>query len=195
MDHSKVRLSAAEMTLACNAEVILTKNRIIEKVLLLLGQLGNRVAEVPLSHPFSTVAPKVSRGENYGGLPYAVLDYPRLSGAKGVCFIRSFFWWGQLFSSTLQVSGSYRAAVAARAEERFGELAEDYSIGVSADPWEHHFGPGNYRLLKGMEKAEFSRLVVAGEHLKLARSWPLARWEEAPELLEESWKKLAGLIT
>ena len=44
-----------------------------------------------------TIAGKISRGENYKGLPYLVLDFPRLSQDNRIFIYRTMFWWGNYF--------------------------------------------------------------------------------------------------
>jgi len=48
-----------------------------------------------------TVTGKISRGENYKGLPYLVLDFPRFTSGKKVFIYRTMFWWGNYFSCML----------------------------------------------------------------------------------------------
>lgn len=84
----KVQLSPLEMELVINSGWILTKNGIIEKVKVLLTELQARQQALlsgPIAIGFSFAlpeevilpSPKISKGENYKGLPYLVLDYPR----------------------------------------------------------------------------------------------------------------------
>ena len=73
--------SDAELQMACNTEIILTKNRIIDKVCHEFGLIGNNLAESlsPLLARMPeeiTVMPKVSKGEQYRGMPWVMLDYP-----------------------------------------------------------------------------------------------------------------------
>lgn len=102
MDEAKIRLSAPEMELVKDAGWILTKNGILEKVSHLLGSIQQsyqlqlqQVSSLPPEILAS--APKISRGENYKGLPWLVLDYPRCFGQQDVFAMRTMFWWGPFF--------------------------------------------------------------------------------------------------
>jgi len=53
---------------------------------------------------------KISKGENYIGLPYMVLDYPRIYDKQNICAVRTMFYWANFFSCTLHVGGSYLIA-------------------------------------------------------------------------------------
>jgi len=104
-------LSKYEMELVRDTEVILTKNRILKKVgsmfALLSEELAND-AKGQLPNELIMVPAKVSRGENYGGLPYLILDYPRNFKKEDTFAIRVLFWWGNFFSITLHLSGSHQ---------------------------------------------------------------------------------------
>jgi hypothetical protein len=82
-DHSKIQLSLFEMDLVNNADWILTKNGIIQKAKQLLLDLREKQqAHLQLQSPYIPAevlkpSPKISKGENYQGLPYLILDFPR----------------------------------------------------------------------------------------------------------------------
>ena len=107
MQEAKISLSPSEFELVTNAEIILTKNRVLQKIQESLGYLGNQEQDhIEINH-FShlhefRIGPKISKGENYLGLPYIILDYPRYSDSEDLFFIRQMFWWGHFFSHTLQ---------------------------------------------------------------------------------------------
>ena len=100
MNHANVKLSNAELSLACDANIILTKNRIIEKVYLLFGELYHQLqqqsfAKKQLPSPEIYIpAAKIYKGEKYRELPYVLLDYPRCFRKEDVLPLRHFFWWG-----------------------------------------------------------------------------------------------------
>jgi len=200
MEESKIRLSLAELDLVQNADIILTKNTIIKKAISLLEQVQQAVTpmeeNMKLPAVLTSNAPKISKGENYLGLPYVVLDYPRISHAENLCFIRTMFWWGHFFSSTLQVSGIYKQRYAVNIAARFGSLSNsNYFIGVHTDPWQHHFEVDNYRKINSLSTQELADVIAAQSHIKIAAHWPLERWDEATTILYKSWKLLAELIT
>jgi hypothetical protein len=196
MEVTKIHLSPAEMEMVSDAGIILTKNTIQKKVILLLQGVQEKItlASKDLDPVLSTIPPKISKGENYEGLPYAILDYPRIADKEDLCFIRSMFWWGNFFSSTLHLSGIYRSKLV----ENFHhvKMMEDYYyIGINDDPWVHHFGPDNYRPLKDLSIQELEDIVSARSFIKIAAKFPLEEWESAATELFNSWKKLAELIS
>lgn len=166
-------------------DIILTKNRVMDEMKLLMSRLAARfqagTQQDPALAQMLATGPKISRGENYEGLPWVVLDYPRYSAGDEVVFIRTMFWWGQHFSSTLQVHGPLANKIPLQ------DLRNTY-ICINEDRWQHHFRADNYRLLEDAEPR-------AGDFIKLARRIPIDQWAEAEEKLEQNWKDWMGLVT
>lgn len=203
MDKAKIRLSPKEAELVINADWILTKNHIIQKAGYLLGQLQSeqqRFLQSGISWlPEEVInnSPKISKGENYKGLPWLVLDYPRYFEKENHFAIRSMFWWGNFFSITLHLSGRYKKMYEPGIVKSFSYLKEEaFSICINDDPWEHHFESGNYSPLAGMTMGKFRENLNAKDFLKLAKTYPLTQWDHAGELLFSSFasmiKWLAG---
>ncbi|MES2881692.1 MAG: hypothetical protein V4676_06060 [Bacteroidota bacterium] len=200
MGDSKIRLSAAEMEMVNDANVILTKNTIIKKATALLITVQEKMQdEISLyshNNPMFTVPPKISKGENYNGFPYLVLDYPRLADEKGICFVRSMFLWGHFFSSTLHLSGYYQQRQVQKISAAYSTLSiNKYSVGVNTDPWQHHFENNNYKAVDSYSIKEFDELLSHHPHIKIATSWPVTHWEKVPDYLVDSWRFLTGLAT
>lgn len=200
MEGSKIHLSEAELNLACNAGIILTKNTIIEKTIALFQTLQEAMTAGKQNNAFTnkvfSIPPKISKGENYLGLPYVVLDYPRLSGGGDLCFIRTMFWWGNFFSSTLQLSGVYKKDHLNEIVSSYQLLSgENYFVGTGSDPWHHHFEETNYRKIDSLAKETFSTIVHEKPHIKIAAKWPLKEWDLAATRLYKSWELLINLIT
>src|ERR1700722_15897376 len=114
---AKVRLSAEEMRLVTDPAWILTKNSVMGKVVAMFAELSG---EIRGGHEKE---PKISRGENYKGLPWVMLDYPRVFGREDVYAIRLFFLWGYAFSVTLHLKGEYMRVFLPGIMERREELA------------------------------------------------------------------------
>ena len=197
MQGSKIRLSPAEAALICDAEVILTKNSIIQKVVLLLNEVqGNLVENATSPITETSPSPKISKGENYLGLPYVILDYPRITKGEDLFFIRSMFWWGNFFSSTLQLAGSYKSRFREKIVAAYPILKnEGYFIGINPAPWVHHFGEDNYKKIGSLSHDAFVVILEESHHIKIAASWPVMEWDSAANKLEKSWKLLKGLVS
>jgi hypothetical protein len=190
MNATKIRLSQEEAALIMRSDWILTKNRIIQKVMELLGLLQeaqqklliNSASSLP-SDVSSTTA-KISKGENYKGLPYLVLDYPRIFQKEQVFAIRVLFWWGHFFSSTLHLTGDYKILCGKKIMSSFHLLRENgFFICINDDPWEHHFEAGNFISLQNITADRFEEIIRHHSFLKLSKKIPLDQWDEANEKL------------
>ncbi|MEI6946920.1 hypothetical protein V9K67_06930 [Paraflavisolibacter sp. H34] len=200
MKETKIRLSGPEMDLMCDAGIILMKNGVLQKVKALLESLQDAMqAHTPAAGLLPAAAfstpPKISKGENYLGLPYLVLDYPRRFTPGHICAVRTLFWWGHFFSSTLLLSGDYRDAFLPRAGWVYDRLREGpYYMGIHEDPWIHHFEPSNYTPVASLSRAAFGDACRALPHIKIAAKWPLSDWPLAANHLWENWKFLVQLM-
>ncbi|HEX8356590.1 MAG TPA: hypothetical protein VF610_04230, partial [Segetibacter sp.] len=145
-------LTELEMEIVRNDNIILTKNRIIQIVYGLFGELAANYENTLGNHLIweqKPLAAKISRGENYLGLPYVIMDYPRQFDKTDVFAIRSYFWWGNFFSITLQLSGSFQQKYSDALSEAINKNHfKGWYISLSDDPWQHHFKSDNYVLIE-----------------------------------------------
>jgi hypothetical protein len=200
MDGAKIQFSPAEMELMNNADLILTKNKVLYKIKAALETLQEELLECVyknsdiFSQPHFETTPKISKGENYLGLPYIVLDYPREFDSQNIFAIRTMFWWGHFFSVTLQLAGSYKEEITPHIEDSYEELAKhQFYININEDPWQHHFENDNYILIQSIDKETFHDYCQQYEHLKIAAQFPLWDANFITDDLLESWKILAEI--
>jgi hypothetical protein len=201
MTAANLQLSPEEIRLMTDPGWILTKNSIIVKIVELFAGLSEEYRSVweggndPRARPallgsaaFAS-SPKISKGENYRGLPYVMLDYPRLFGKEDVLAIRTMFWWGHAFSTTLHLKGRYRELYLPVIRERWNFLAAcGFHIGISEDEWRHEHVPENYLPMDG-PPGEGGR-----SFLKLSARCGLDKWEEAPAVLTGHFRVLVGVL-
>jgi len=110
--------------------------------------------------------------------------------------IRSMFWWGNFFSTTLHLAGHYKEKNLSNIENAYDDLAKhQFYIGVSEDQWLHHFGEGNYLLIKNLSKEEFILYCRKYNHVKLAAHFPLAEKNSITNSLFENWKMLIRIFS
>ena len=203
MSKAKVRLSAKEQELVVNADWILTKNAIIQKVNAFFGEVCETyqglVAANPAlaSDPAFAIGPKISKGDQYEGLPWVMLDYPRVFSVKDVFAVRTFFWWGNQMSITLQLQGKYQQFYSNAIQQYFflraGNPHAQYPWFVCInpdDPWQHHFREDNYVPAAQFPPAAFAQLPF----LKLAKKIPLEEWDDMEFFLQETFKDILLLL-
>nr|WP_294903273.1 hypothetical protein [uncultured Lacibacter sp.] len=193
-ESANVSLSAFERQLVTDANWILTKNGIISKVYHLFGKLSEQYKQekgVGLFSPDTLLSsPKISKGENYEGLPYVMLDYPRCFGKEDTLAIRTFFWWGNFFSITLQLKGKYLQQYApAIIRNSFLLSHEEAWINVSDEEWQHHFRENNM-----LPVAELQQQLADKKILKLAFKCKLDDWDNAETKLLHSFQLMLRLL-
>lgn len=200
-DKTKIALSTGELELVCNKEWILTKHIIIEKVYRIFGMLALSMQEQILKNKEALPEqagegnPKISRGENYLGLPYVILDYPRHFTKKSTLAIRTLFWWGNFFSINLQLSGMCKENAASALKANFVALQQKgYSLCVHAGPWQHHFEADNYVPLVNYTAINFATTLQREPFVKIAKRISLDQWDAVPEFLEHHFIEMIALL-
>ncbi len=187
---TKLAISAAEWQMASTTEVILTKNKIIDNVMAMYGMLADdyRECSTVLAQKLPAVFnihPKISKGENYEGMPWVMLDYPRCySKTEGHFAIRCFFWWGHFFSVSLHLSGEYLV--------QFHHVLEalhqqQWYVGFTKDPWNQHLPNKNWG---DLHRDNFSNLDTGMPYAKAAKKIPVSEWPQVKFFFEDQFKEL-----
>ena len=198
MSPAKVTLSAKELELVMDTGWILTKNAIIQKVYALFGEVSNAYAAALDSYAMAdkelilSLSPKISKGEQYEGLPWVMLDQPRYYKKEDSFGIRSFFWWGNGFSITLQLTGRYHQLYAAGISNYFRnnpECAKDWLTGIGVDQWEHHFREDNYQPVGISQWAMNDHPFI-----KLTKRFPFSEWDKMEELLRDGFLEILKML-
>lgn len=208
MDVAKIQLSTEELSLVQNAHWLLTKNTIIEKVYTLFGDIAhqslsrfsgmrdnfNANPAILLSEALIP-SPKISRGENYGGLPWVMLDYPRLFNRQDTFAIRTLFWWGHFFSVTLHLKGRYKQQYQQNLLTNLPLLASrQFYLCVSGDEWRHEFEEDNYKPLTQLNSSAVEEILLANDFCKLSAKISLPHWNRSKELIIDLYETIVTSI-
>lgn len=194
---NQYQLDSKELSIVVDAEWILHKNRIIEKVFHLFGSLQEAMAADRVISTFpveAALSPKISKGENYQGLPYVILDYPRLFSRDNIFACRTFFWWGRFFSTTVHLAGDFlvphRATLLASREVL---AADNWFVCVQDDPWQHHFEASNFLTIASLKPEQWESLVQK-PFVKLAKRYELQEWEKIIDNAVAAYAPLLELL-
>ncbi len=195
---ANVKLSQAERELMINAQIILTKNNIIAKVYELFGRLSSHYTEQAQQHinvlaqePLS-IQPKISKGENYLGLPWVMLDYPRYFSGDDIFSVRTFFWWGNYCSISLLLSGKFQQQYAAAIETWISRNdTQHWFFCCNEDKWEHHFEEDNYQPISISGTKKIKELSF----IKLAKKIPLQEWDETEIFLQNGFIEIMNILS
>jgi len=197
MQQTKIHLLPAEMEMVSSPEIILTKNAILQKIKSFLENVQIKQVEI-LSHYASqlppevlTTSPKISRGENYKGLPWLVLDNPRHFQHNNIFAIRTMFWWGNFFSSTLHLSGNNKKNLLIKILENIALLKENnFHVYEGNDEWEHDLDPNSYKDLTTLTGNDVEKICLANNFLKLAIKFPIDSLEAIEDKLLRNYELL-----
>ena len=201
MKGSKIRLSEDELQLVQNPHILLTKNRIIEKVNQLFAKLAGEYQYI-LEHCNSSeiiesrsILPKISKGENYQGLPYLMLDYPRVFSKDNVFAVRTMFWWGHYFSITLHIKGVYKAQLLHRITSWLQtNRTKGFYINETNNEWEHDLTGTHYCNTGNLTWDQLHIRISSREFLKIATMIPLVDWDYAESFLIGAFAEMARAI-
>ncbi len=198
-EEAKIQLSKREMELVNNTDWIFTKQLIIEKVYLLLGQLHDeykkKIVREKRFLPSQLLKPggKISKGENYKGLPYVILDYPAFFSKQKILAVRTLFWWGNFFSIALHISGENFKGITISDEAIEFLKQRNFSICVNENEWEHHFHSSNFVSVNEMNNRALKKLNEK-HFLKIAKKTELAEWNSSRKFLEEAFEEIIEFI-
>jgi hypothetical protein len=96
---STFKLTKTELDLISDPQIMALKQKIMRHVVSGLDGLGQWVMDK--YYPNSIIKQKVTRGENYLDMPYAVLDVPQLKANDLTGKLRVMIWWGHYISLQL----------------------------------------------------------------------------------------------
>jgi len=197
---TKIHLSALEMELIENKEWILTKASVINKVFQLFGEMHEVFRGIVEEESYSLVAEifkkntaKISKGENYQGLPYVIMDYPAFFSKENIVAIRTFFWWGNFFSISLHLSGrSFQ--IKDNFSKCYHYLKENsFFICINDKEWQHNFDPANYMEASKVNEKKLDQIIKRG-FLKISKKADLNQWENVPEFFERNFIEILEFL-
>jgi len=147
-------LNREELLLLSDPSFFIKKKQVTQRIIDLFGILESEYDGI--RQKYENILPvallrrrgKISRGENYRGLPYVILDYPATFEKKGVFAFRTLMWWGHPFSFTFHLSGCYFDQYFEKLYADLDKSDPQMFICINENQWEHHQEQGNYMPLQ-----------------------------------------------
>lgn len=194
-------LTPEEASIIGSTHFILLKNSAIEKVMALMGRLEealaayDRESNFPFKPEWLMQGGKISKGEQYKGLPWVMLDYPRYFSKSAVFAFRTMFWWGHYFSATLHLAGNVKSYYSTVLENSYTKLAAaGFQVYVQENPWEHDFENGNYCFIDTMSLDEWKTLVSRNDFIKVAKPFVIGHWGKIITDVVEAYATLLNML-
>lgn len=188
------KLTPNELRTLHTTDFFFIKSAATEKIQYLLSEVRDEIKTlikkegIILPNEVDISAGKISKGENYRGLPYLVLDYPKYFSLESTFTFRIMFWWGNFFSCTLHLQGN---ALDERRklliQNRNSLRKKNIYICVNDSPWEYHYKKDNYVLLDKFSETEIKRLFTTNHFIKLSRRIALKDYKQLTDFCKESF--------
>lgn len=192
----KLLFKNEEVSLISNAEFLLDKNKILEKIAQELSLSGKKLAvEIEHSYPkinsqFTKLPPKISSGEKYHDLPYLVMDYPRHFDARKTFSYRILFLWGRYFNFSLHL-GSDLIDLDALLNHLNASNSPVY-LSLHDNPWEHYLEEHNFKIGSLVTFDELSKQLKQNKFVKIVHRVGFDEIESLPDLCIQMFGLLIG---
>lgn len=179
----RYNITTEDLLLLEDTRFLLAKAKILKKIeelfILTRSELKNFIDEYPFVLPeeINLSTDKISKGENYLGLPYLVLDFPAFFSNGNIFAYRTMFWWGNFFSFTLHLQGKSFEKYRHKLIEKFDNLqGQNIYICINETPWQYYYKDDNYVPLNDSHKKN----ITCCNFLKLSKKIDLKDWEMVP---------------
>ena len=193
-----MNLSKKEISLIKDKDFLLTKSEIIRKMESIFrdteSSINKQINEISFDFPndLKLNSGKISKGENYNGLPYLVLDYPALFKKNNVFAYRTMFWWGNFLSSTLHLQHESLDRYRDQLIKNFDKLFQmDVHISVGESPWEYHYNQTNYQKISKQHRDH----IIQCRFIKLSKMMDLDNYKELPKFSSEFFSEILNALS
>lgn len=199
MQSAKIHLSPQQIKLVTDTSWILTKNEIIQCIKLAFGVLYEQqlsvLKEADLHEEILKIGGKISHGENYLGLPWIVLDYPRLFVRNNIFAIRTMFWWGKFFSTTLHMSGKWQQNIAPKLQASWSILQKNnFWISYTGNQWIHDITDTSYIAAQHITLNELETILQQAPFVKIGAYTAIENIDAASAILMQYYSLLIKII-
>ncbi len=109
---TNLSLNDDDLHFLSDREIFLKKRQLSDHIIDILGDIEAHIQQTAVDYvhkiPESAFQKrgKISRGENYLGFPWFILDHPATFQKDQVFAFRTLVWWGNYFSVTFHISGT-----------------------------------------------------------------------------------------
>jgi hypothetical protein len=174
MQKNAIKLTNHQLKLVSDIDYPITKQQVISLFTDLFQELGklHQQTDYPVPNEIGKDY-KITKGENYGQLPYLVIDYPRIPNKDFVILMRTMFWWGKYFSFNLYIKMD---AVQMIDDAKLNEVI-DTLVYTGNNLWEQNLDDVAYETISNANKPNDTG------YLKLSKKLSIDQYER---LLDEA---------
>ncbi|MCS7029278.1 MAG: hypothetical protein NZ519_11000 [Bacteroidia bacterium] len=197
---SEFLLSTYDLCIVHDKAFFMAKHAIMEKWERFLSYHAEKISQwlskpaCKLPDEVKSSTPKISKGENYQGLPYMVLDYPRLFTKQDTCAFRNILLWNRGLYSTWFFEGRYiPMAVSLFSFPSNCELFLHQSV----DKWTHELLSEDILLQQTTALDNIQKAAAKLNYLKISSFLPFEKWNTKLENenfahLETVWRTFSS---
>lgn len=191
--NTKIIPTIAERLAAQNTNFFDAKRELTGKIIYSLEQLGEHLLQeviIPVmpANGYNVSGFKVSRGENFNGYPFIVLDCPRINDTQSEVICRTIFWWGHHWSLHFALQGKALKRLNLNAIHQFDETWQLYTG--------NHLWEQNPSIEESIPLHTFDASTHQPRHFfKVYRKTLLAEAEQWPPYSMTVYKELFNLLT
>ncbi|MEP0368064.1 MAG: hypothetical protein ABJN36_19505 [Cyclobacteriaceae bacterium] len=191
--------SSEELQVLADVTFLSLKDSVSKKIIASLASIERELhKEIEASaFPFPNHAflrsGKISKGENYRGLPYFILDYPRLFTQTEVFAFRTMLWWGHEFSCTLHLGGKQLERISPKILNDIS-LDTDIFFCVKDNPWEYHFEKDNYLKSNELSADQMQSYISKNNFMKISRCISINEWKKFKSYTLETFARFLMLL-
>lgn len=180
--------SLQELDLASDPTWALIKSRVIEKVVVQMAEIEKALKPLikssyfPFTEGTKLKSAKISKGENYKGLPYVVLDYPALFSKENIFSYRILFLWGHHMAYSLHLQGQLLHTFKQYFLNNYAQhLPQQTRLYIHENPWENFNNEYYYTDLFSVDPSFIANKIEQHEFLKISNFEPIEQIENSPE--------------
>lgn len=180
-----MNLSSAELRILQDTTFLQQKRLVTEKLHGLFKQLAHELRDTKIHQTFpfpvatDSLHGKISKGENYKGLPYMVLDFPKLFQKTDIFTFRSMCWWGNEWTCSLHLGGRYmRHFLEAFLKNKAQLHDQGVFFAIAETPWHYHFSKSTFLPIEEMTLEAIRAFADQHHFIKISRRLSLSDWEQ-----------------
>jgi hypothetical protein len=185
---SKLMLSDDELLFLNQTKSFVLKAAITTKIYEFLGDIKKQFSHINEQSGYifpegtDIITGKISKGENYNGCPYFILDFPKLFSKENIFSFRVMLWWGNYWSVHLHLSGKSYEQYRDNIQNNMGKLNnEGFFLSNSDEEWNYEINETNY--LPVSEK----NISIINEKIAAQSSIRISSKTAIQSNLPESW--------
>jgi hypothetical protein len=192
---SAIKLTKTEFEFASSEQYPLIKQTVIHKMTMAFGELGTQLREtLPVSSPlFANASSKITKGENYQGMPWVVVDIPKIAGRDFEVLYRTMFWWGRYFS--LNALLSTNAFDLSNLPQWHADPALHNALLYTGDDiWQQNLDDPGFVPLKNIDAEQAATLRQSKPHIRISRKLSFSAINELEETALEFYASVGMAI-